>query len=299
MVTDLFGTAAAPRSVGPPVARDRQGTTDGHSSFSSGAGLSRRTDMAKRKPTLSQQLRRLALRTDQLERSNRDLDEFVSVVTHDLQAPLRAIVAFCQLLQERQGESLTGEAKEYISCVTEAGRRMQQLIDDLRAYARVTHRPQALLPVDCQVALSDALANLKVEIDRSGATVTHKELPVLPGDKTQLTQLFQNLVDNAIKYRGERPPEVHISAAKTRDCWRFSVRDNGIGFDQKHANQIFRIFRRLHTDEERFHGTGVGLAICKRIVSRHGGRISVRSTPGEGSVFSFTIPTRTGNGNGH
>ena len=168
-----------------------------------------------------------------------------------------------------------------------------RLIDDVLAYARVGTRGAAFQPTDCEAVLERALANLEPSIDETGAVVTHDPLPSLWADGTQMGQLFQNLIGNAIKYRGDAPPRIHIAAERQGEEWVFSVRDNGIGFDPEHAERIFTIFQRLH-DTDEYPGTGIGLAICKKIVERHAGRIWAESEPGRGSRFSFTIPARRG-----
>ncbi len=170
---------------------------------------------------------------------------------------------------------------------------MQQLINDLLAYSRVGTRGRAFEMTDCQAALDRALANLGASVKETGAIITHDPLPTMPADGTQLAQLFQNLVGNAMKFRGERRPEIHVGAAHEDDQWHFSVRDNGIGIDPKYADRIFVIFQRLHRRAD-YPGTGVGLAICKRIVERHGGRIWVESEPGKGATFHFAIPAKIG-----
>lgn len=224
-----------------------------------------------------------------LARSHRDLDEFVAVVSHDLHAPMRAVVSYCQLLQQRYKGQPDDVAEEYVRYVMEGAKRMQTLIDALRRYARVTRKDTLHRPVDCERVLADAESNLEVEIKERTATVTHDPLPTVKGDPTQLMQLFQNLIGNAIKYCQQSRPMVHVRAEESDDAWQFSVRDNGIGIDLTKVKDIFRIFQRLHSEEAEFSGTGIGLATCKRIVERHGGEIHVESNPGEGSVFRFTV----------
>jgi len=226
----------------------------------------------------------------ELERSNRELEQFTTVVSHDLHAPLRAVSTYCELFQREYGEKLDSTADEYLYYAKQSVERMQVLIEDLRSVARVTTRGKPLEPVDCQEALDAALTNLAAEIETSSASVTHDELPTVAADSTQLMQLFQNLVGNAVKYCKGRPPEIHISADRSDGDWLFGVRDNGIGIDPSDQKRIFEIFERLHAEEDEYSGSGVGLAICKRIVERHGGRIWVESEPGEGSTFRFTIP---------
>ena len=170
---------------------------------------------------------------------------------------------------------------------------MQRLINDLLSYSRVSTQGDDFKPTDCAAVLDQTVANLGVAIEESGATVTRNGLPTVKGDATQLAQLLQNLVGNAIKFRGDRPPQVQVAAEVKDGEWMFSVQDNGIGIEPKHAERIFLIFQRLH-GREKYSGTGIGLAVCKKIVERHGGRIWVESEPGQGSTFYFTIPTQEG-----
>ena len=233
----------------------------------------------------------LSRRTAELIRSNAELDQFASVVSHDLQEPLRMITGYIGLLQSQYGGKLDHEAEEWIGVVMDGAKRMQGLIDDLLTYSRVGTRGRDLCPVDCNDALERTLLNLGTAIKESGARVTGPSLPTVLGDEFQLVQLFQNLIGNAIKYRGSTPPEIQVECQRMEDMWRFAVRDNGIGIDSNYAERIFVIFQRLHTRKE-YPGTGVGLAICKRIVERHGGEIWVESEPGKGSAFYFTLPAR-------
>ena len=226
----------------------------------------------------------------ELERSNRELEQFTTVVSHDLHAPLRAVGTYCELLEREYRDTLDSKAEEYLYFAKQSVERMHALIEDLRSLARVTTRGKPLKPVDCQEVVDAALTNLTAEIDQTGATVTHDVLPTVLADATQLLQLFQNLIGNAIKYCKERRPEIHISAEWDESGhWVIGVRDNGIGIAPKDHERIFEIFQRLHAAEEEYAGTGVGLAICKRIVERHGGRIWVESEPGAGSMFRFTL----------
>ena len=228
----------------------------------------------------------------ELERSNRDLEQYASIISHDLIAPLRSITGFCDLLQRDYQGRLDEKADEFMAFIVDGAKRMHVLIDDLRAYSRVTTNQKPIERLDCQALVKTAMDNLEVEIIESSATITTDALPVVVADKTQLIQLFQNLIANAIKYRSEAPPTIHISADKDEDKeeWVLGVRDNGIGFDPKQTSRIFEIFQRLHADEEQYSGTGIGLAICKRIVERHHGRIWADSKSGEGSAFYFTLP---------
>lgn len=224
-----------------------------------------------------------------LSRSNADLEQFAYVTSHDLKEPLRAISGSVQVLQSRLGEKIGPDAEEYIRHTVDGANRMQTLIDDLLTYSRLTTREAPLRPTSCEEVLAEVLANLEVPIRESKAVVTHDPLPTVPGDPTQLLQVFQNLVSNGIKYRSERTPKIHVGVEDRGSEWRFSVRDNGIGIAPQYADRIFKIFQRLHTRKD-YPGTGIGLAVCKKVVERHGGKIWVESEPEEGSTFFFTIP---------
>jgi len=226
----------------------------------------------------------------ELARSNRDLDEFASVLSHDLNAPIRAVATYCRLLQQEYRDRFGDEADEYLQGAFDGAKRMQKLINNLLIFARVTRQTKARANVDCEFVLRDALANLQVEIGETHATITHDPLPTVVADPTQLLQLFQNLIGNAIKYCRDQQPMIHVGVREDDGAWTFNVQDNGIGINPRQAEWIFQIFHRLHADETEYAGTGIGLAICKRIVERHGGRIWVDSEPGEGSTFLFTLP---------
>lgn len=213
-----------------------------------------------------------------LKRSNADLEQFAYVASHDLKEPLRAISGSIQVLQQRFGDQLGSQANEVITHTVDGANRMQTLIDDLLTYSRLTTREAPLAPVDCGQVLQDALTNLDVAVKESKAVVTFDPLPVVNADRTQLVQLFQNLLGNAIKYRSDRTPKIHVAVEDAGREWHFSVRDNGIGIAPQYISRIFKIFQRLHTRKE-YAGTGIGLAICKQIVERHGGRIWVESSP--------------------
>ena len=231
----------------------------------------------------------LARQTRELERSNAELQQFAYVASHDLQEPLRMVANFTQLLAERYASQLDGDAREFIAFAVGGAVRMQALIKDLLAYARVGTRGGSFEPVDCNEALARAEWNLQTSIVENAAVVSHEDLPVISADTAQMVQLFQNLIGNGIKFKGANPPRVHISAVRRADEWTFSVRDNGIGIASQYAERIFVLFQRLHRSEE-YPGTGIGLAVCKKIVERHGGKIRVESEPGQGSTFFFSIP---------
>lgn len=233
----------------------------------------------------------LKRRTEDLERSNRELERFAYVASHDLQEPLRMVTSFTQLLAKRYSGKLGADADEFIGYAVDGAKRMQMLIDDLLAYSRAGKLPLKLAQFPVDVALDAALANLRPTIESTKATVTRAELPTVFADQTQLVQVLQNLVANALKFTRDRAPAVHIAAARDNGDWVFSVKDNGIGIDPRHTARLFVMFQRLHPRHE-YPGSGIGLAICKMIVERLGGRIWVQSTPGEGSVFLFSIPER-------
>ena len=201
------------------------------------------------------------------------------------------VASFTQLLEKRYKGKLDSDADEFIYYAVDGANRMRALIEGLLAYSRVSTRGREFEPVECEVLFDRVLANLQMAIEESNAVITHDPLPEVMADELQLSQLFQNLIGNAIKFRGDKPPQVHVSVDKGERGWVFSVKDNGIGFEQEYADRIFVIFQRLKREEE-YQGTGIGLALCKKIVERHGGRIWVESKPGLGSTFHFSIPFR-------
>jgi len=226
---------------------------------------------------------------EELARSNAELEQFAYVASHDLQEPLRMVASYTQLLARRYRDRLDSTAEEFIDYAVDGARRMQNLINDLLTYSRVGTRGKEFAPTDCGKVLETAIANLQTAIEENGAAVAQDPLPIVMADDSQMLQLLQNLVANAVKFHGAEPPAVHVSARRQAKDWLFAVRDNGIGIDSAHQQRIFTIFQRLHGKAE-YPGTGIGLAICKKIVERHGGRIWVESQAGNGSTFHFTIP---------
>jgi light-regulated signal transduction histidine kinase (bacteriophytochrome) len=234
--------------------------------------------------------RALARYADELARSNAELQQFAYIASHDLQEPLRKVKSFTQLLAEHYGGQLDEKADKYINYIVDGASRMQTLITDLLTYSRVSTKGNPFEPTSCDDVLDRAIDNLEFSIKETSATIVRDPLPTVMADAVQLVQLFQNLIGNAIKFHGETVPRINISAQRQNAEWVFSVKDNGIGFDPQHAERIFAIFQRLHARDE-YPGTGIGLAVCKRIIERHGGRIWAESAPGQGSTFRFTLPT--------
>ena len=232
----------------------------------------------------------LARKVDELARSNADLEQFAYVASHDLQEPLRMVTAYTQLLAERYRGKLDESADKFIGYASEGAQRMQVLIQDLLAFSRVGRNGTVTGSVDCNVVIAEVLQALASAVQESGATVTYAELPTVWADRTQVAQLFQNLMGNAIKFRGKEPPAVAVQAEKAGQQWRFSVSDNGIGIAPEYAENIFVVFQRLHARSE-YPGNGIGLAICKKIVEHFGGNIWVESQSGSGSTFKFTLPS--------
>ena len=231
----------------------------------------------------------LEARTADLQRSNSELEQFAYVASHDLQEPLRKVASFCQLLQRRYAGRLDAKADEYIEHAVDGAKRMQALINDLLAFSRVGRTAQQREPVSCGLLLAQAWANLAPEVRRSHATIEQGELPVVLGEASLLTAVFQNLLSNALKFRGDQPPRISVSASRDGRDWLFSFSDNGIGIDPEYAERIFVIFQRLH-ERTAYPGTGIGLAMTRKIVEYFGGRIWLDTSYAEGSRFLFTLP---------
>jgi signal transduction histidine kinase len=240
---------------------------------------------------VQQRTEELARSNAALEESNRELQQFAYIASHDLQEPLRMVASYCDLLKRRYHGQLDEDADDFINFALDGAARMQTLIRDLLEYSRLQTEARPYEDTDCGTLVADVIKNLAVSIQAAGATVTFDSLPTVTGSPSQLAAVFQNLIENAIKYHGPEPPNVHVSAERKNEQCVFAVRDNGIGIDARHIDRIFTVFRRLHSHDE-IPGTGIGLAICKRAVERHGGQIWAESQLGGGSTFYFTIPLR-------
>jgi len=242
-------------------------------------------DITERKQ-IEEEMKRYA---EELARSNTELEQFAYVASHDLQEPLRMVISYCGLLQRRYKGRMDKDADEFIEFAVDGANRMSALVRDLLVYGQVGANGHKQTSIDCSDALERALIGLESAIAESNARVTHGPLPTVTANPTEIEQLFQNLVGNAIKFHGDDPPEVRVLAQQEDGAWKLSVRDNGIGIEPQYADKIFEVFQRLHRRND-YAGTGVGLAICKRIVERNGGRIWLDSEPGKGSTFYFTLP---------
>ena len=229
---------------------------------------------------------------DELKRSNNELERFAYVSSHDLQEPLRMVTLFSQLLEKRYKDKLDNDADEFIEYIVQGSQRMKQLIDDLLEYSRVTSRAKEFKNVKLEEVLDVVLTNLSISIVEYDVTISHDPLPIVHGDQSQLLQVFQNLIINAIKFHGQNHPEIHISAQKDEKEWIFSVADNGIGIDPEHQTQIFEVFKRLNHNRNDYPGSGIGLSITQKIIIHHGGRIWVESKLGKGTTFYFTLPLK-------
>jgi PAS domain S-box-containing protein len=250
------------------------------------------TDVTQRKAfeeMLEANAKRLEEYAAELKKSNTELEQFAYVASHDLQEPLRMVGSYCQMLQRRYKGKLDQDADEFIGYAVEGALRMQQMINDLLTYSRVGRTGKGADDIALEEIVEAAVANLQVAIAESGAKVTWDPMPMLRGERVQMLQLFQNLIGNAIKFRADdRPIEVHVAVSREGDYWHFQVRDTGIGIEKQYLERIFLIFQRLH-DRSRYKGTGIGLAVCKKVVEHHGGRIWVESEPGKGTTFHFTL----------
>ncbi len=249
----------------------------------------RTAELARANEALKAEIQERKRAEEELRRSNAELEQFAYVASHDLQEPLRMISGFTKLLERRYRGRLDKSADEFITYIVDGTTRMQRMIEDLLVYSRVGTRGRPFELTSMEDVFDQAVTNIMTAIEKNGATVTHDPLPTVMADATQMTQLFQNLISNGIKFRREEPPQVHISAEKKGSEWVFSVRDNGIGIAPHFMEHLFQLFQREYTATE-YPGTGIGLAICKKIVERHGGRIWAESEPEKGSTFYFTIP---------
>ncbi len=233
----------------------------------------------------------LKLKLEELTRSNQELEQFAYISSHDLQEPLRMIASYLQLLERKYKGKLDVKADKYIHFSVDGATRMQNLIDDLLEFSRVTTQAKEFKPTDLELIYEQVISNLDALIKDNKATITHDSLPIVMVDQTQIAQVFQNLISNALKFHGDDNPIIKISVKKEEEIWLFGVADNGIGLDPKHSDRIFQVFKRLHKRKE-YPGTGIGLSICKKIIERHGGRIWVESELGKGATFYFTLPTK-------
>lgn len=243
----------------------------------------------RRRAALTASEARYKALAERLASSNAELEQFAYVASHDLQEPLRMVASYTELLGEKYRGELDATADKYIAYAVDGARRMQVLINDLLKFSRIDRHSLAATSVDAAAVLEEALKALEKSIQESGAIVAHEHLPTVTADRTLFLQVFQNLIGNALKFRGEQPPAVSVNAHANGTEWVFSVRDNGIGIDPRYRDRIFLMFQRLH-GRDQYPGTGIGLAICKKVVERHGGRIWVESEPGHGSTFYFTLP---------
>ena len=225
----------------------------------------------------------------ELECSNTELEQFAYIVSHDLQEPLRMVSSYVELINKRSKDKLDNNAYEFISFAQEGAYRMQKMINDLLVYSRLGTQKKKFEPIDCNILISHVLDNLQISIRENKARIIYDSLPTVLADEVKLMQLFQNLINNAIKFRRKKSPVIHISAELKQDKWILAIQDNGIGIEPQYFEHIFTVFRRLHT-REKYPGTGIGLAICKKIIESHGGTIWINSEVGKGTTFFFTLP---------
>jgi PAS domain S-box-containing protein len=272
--------------------RDEKGILRGFGKVTRDLTERKRAEEALRQANVTLE-QRVATRTAELQRSLEDLQQFAHIVAHDLQEPLRMVTSFVQLLAQRYQGRLDTDAGEYIGYAVEGTQRMYQLLQDLLAYARLEAGEHPRAPTDLEQVVADTLKILQPALTESGATVTHGPLPTVVAESRQIGQVVQNLLSNALKFRGPEAPRIHLWAQQQGGEWVIAVQDNGIGIEPQHVERIFGMFQRLHS-REAYPGTGMGLAICKKIVERHGGRIWVESTPGQGATFFFTLPMLCG-----
>ena len=230
--------------------------------------------------------------TAELRRSNEELGQFAYIASHDLQEPLRMISSYLQLIEHRYKDKLDQDANEFITYAVDGANRLQNMINGLLSYSRVESRGKPFVDVDCERVLVQVLSNLTFAIEKSGASVTHDPLPTIQSDESQLIQVFQNLIENAVKFRGREPLKVHLSAERREGEWVFAVKDNGMGIEEQYQERIFTMFQQLQG--RRYPGVGIGLTICRRIIDRHKGRIWIESETGKGSTFYFSIPDKRG-----
>lgn len=245
-------------------------------------------ELAKLITNLKRSEKELLRHSTELKRSNEELQHFAYVASHDLQEPLRMISSYLQLIERRYRNKLDADAEEFITYAVDGANRLQTMINGLLEYSRVDSRGKSFELVDCETMLNRAFLNLEIAIKENNAIITHDTLPTVMADSSQLLQVFQNLISNAIKFRSSEPPRIHISASRKENEWVFSVHDNGIGIEPEYTKQLFNIFKRLHGRE--YPGIGLGLSICKKIINRHDGKIWLESEPGKGSKFCFTVP---------
>jgi PAS domain S-box-containing protein len=275
----LYGRRKDGQEIPIEVASNELETSEGRYVISSIADISerRRTERA------------LLDKGAELTRSNRELEQFAYAASHDLREPLRMVATYVTLLQREYGEQLDASAREYMRFAVEGATRLTRLVTDLLEYARIGPKMLTLAPVDCNAVLAQVVEGLRANIEHMQASVVAEALPTVLGDHVLIHQVFQNLIENGIKFRSNAPPCVRISAEAVDAEWHFHFADNGLGIEPRFHSRIFQLFQRLHTNES-YAGTGMGLALCKKVIERHGGRIWVESTLGEGSVFSFSLP---------